>query len=324
MPAKKTTAVQKAKTTAVDTSINTELADQMQAVQESCMEVANLDMSFKSMAALDAVVRKAEEVLEIPEVKAMILRMQNIPLGFKTDERAAITGKYSKPAIVYGWKIIKPAIIQGLMNGVNPIGNQMNVISRQCYVTKEGCEFKLSNEKKVLDKLDEYYIDERNYLGYDQAIGCAHIGIVVAYRLKGGEEEKKEFKVPVKHDPRYGGPDQAFGKAERKALAWLYQRVTGAKVPDGEIEVSSHAGDIVISASDVTEVDDFYEQEEVKEEDKVYIKLLLSDDSFEEKTRQGWLAALDHLEPQNVERSISQLGAHIKRNNGVIPQRKKG
>ncbi len=62
------------------------------------------------------------------------LLLSNSPLGFRTDRGPGSAS--TKEA--YSDAQIKDALIQAMLRGVRPIGNEFNIIAGQCYITKEG------------------------------------------------------------------------------------------------------------------------------------------------------------------------------------------
>src|SRR5688572_7293964 len=67
-----------------------------------------------------------------------IMALQGNKLGFKTDkdDRGG-----------YDVKTVRNCLIEAVLSGVQPFGNQFNIIAGNCYITKEGFGFMLSNIK---------------------------------------------------------------------------------------------------------------------------------------------------------------------------------
>ena len=167
--------------------------------------------------ALAGAIQDIRELLT-PEVMAPIMALQGTAIGFKTDKDNS--GGYPE-------KIIKDCILEAVLNGVYPCGNEFNVIAGRAYITKEGMGRKLKSIQGL-----SYSITP----GIPQGKGenGAIIEMSIDYTYNG---EKKSVKLPVCVRVNSGmGADAIIGKATRKARAWLFQAVTGQEVPEGDIE----------------------------------------------------------------------------------------
>lgn len=150
------------------------------------------------------------------EMMAPILALQGTFLGFRTDKDK--TGGYPV-------SVVRECLIEAVMSGVRPVGNEFNIIGGRCYLTQEGLGYKLLN------------IDGLSYCitpGIPKRAG--EKGAVVAMTLEWsaqGKADKREieFAIPV----NFGmGTDAIIAKATRKARAWLYTYLTGVELGDAE------------------------------------------------------------------------------------------
>lgn len=162
-----------------------------------------------------------------PQIMSSIMALQGSAIGFRTDKDS--TGGYKD-------EIIKDAVIEALMQGVHPVGNEFNVISGRAYITKEGMGRKLGNI---------------HGLSYSVTPGIPQTkdgGAVVPMQVEwtyGGEAHDKTLQVCVRVNAGMGA-DAIIGKATRKARAWLYQTVTGQEVPEGEVDDARPVKGVVI------------------------------------------------------------------------------
>jgi hypothetical protein len=137
-----------------------------------------------------------------------------------------------------------------LLAGVKPVGNQWNIIAGNCYITKEGCTYLLSQIKgltyKVVPGIPKV---SQNSSG--------EIGAVVEVDVSWGfgdkiESEKLSFVCKGAKD-RNGksvtGADAYMGKAERKAKHWLYHHITGNNLAEGD---ATEVEPIDVTAKDVS------------------------------------------------------------------------
>jgi len=152
-----------------------------------------------------------------PKVMEPIMNLQNTSLGFKTDQ----------PSGGYQLDVVRDCLIEACLRGVYPIGNEFNIIARQCYITKEGFGHKLRDVAG---------------LSYTITPGIPRIagenGAIITMAIDwtyNGKTQTKELQLAIRVNKMMGA-DAIVGKATRKARAWLYTTVTGQEVGDGEVE----------------------------------------------------------------------------------------
>lgn len=146
-----------------------------------------------------------------------IMALQGNRLGFKTDKDK--TGGYSL-------EIVKNCLIEAVLMGVQPCGNQFNIIQDNCYLTKEGLGYLL---KKIQGL--SYDITFELPRVNSQKDGAA-ISANIEWTLN-GIKKTKTFEIPVKMNS-FMGTDAVIGKATRKARMWLYDTITGSEIPEGD------------------------------------------------------------------------------------------
>jgi len=146
-----------------------------------------------------------------------IMALQGNRLGFKTDKDK--TGGYSL-------EIVKNCLIEAVLMGVQPCGNQFNIIADNCYLTKEGLGY-------LLKKIPSLSYDITFELPrVNAAKDGAAITAIVDWTLN-GVKKIKSLEIPVKMNS-YMGTDAVIGKAQRKARKWLYDTITGSEIPEGD------------------------------------------------------------------------------------------
>lgn len=178
-----------------------------------------------------------------PEIKARIQSLQDTALGFRTDrDPNIINRKTNQPNKPYDYEIVKDAVIEALLRGLQLVGNQFNIIAGRFYCTKEGFESLIRLQSEVTNfKLS---------IGVPQS---KNGGVVVACSAtwkQNGESSDLQAEIPVKATDS-STADQLIGKATRKFLSRCYQQMTGNSVPDGESdhEVSTPATVSVINGA---------------------------------------------------------------------------
>jgi hypothetical protein len=153
-----------------------------------------------------------------PEYMKPIMELQGNKLGFKTDKDN--NGGYEVSTV-------KNCLIEAVLMGVQPFGNQFNIIAGNCYITKEGFGYLLSKYEGL------YYEITPMLPRINNEKNSAAVVMKVDWILN-GKQKSKELDIPVKMN-QYMGTDAVIGKATRKARAWLYNTITGSEIPDGDI-----------------------------------------------------------------------------------------
>lgn len=158
------------------------------------------------------------KTLLTPEIMKPILNLQGNKLGFKTD-------KDDKGG--YPDEVVKNCLVEAVLTGVQPFGNQFNIISSSCYITKEGFGYMLKNipglQYEIIPKLPRINSEKTS----------AAIEMQIRWTIDGKSEERV-IDFPIKVNA-YMGADGVIGKATRKARAWLYNTIMNTEVADGDI-----------------------------------------------------------------------------------------
>jgi hypothetical protein len=145
-----------------------------------------------------------------------ILSLMDSPLGFLTDRR----GKDPYPE-----EVVADCLIEAVLRGCYPVGNEWNIISGRAYITKEGFA-------RLVRELPGF-TDLRLVPGVPRT---AQAGAVVPFRASWrwqGKPDHMECDIPVRLNSGMGA-DAAIGKATRKMLARLYSLLTGSQITDPE------------------------------------------------------------------------------------------
>lgn len=150
-----------------------------------------------------------------PDVMKNVMALQNSALGFLTDRKDA----------PYHESVVKDCLIEAVLQGVSPVGNEFNIISGRAYITKAGMRRKLANVPGL-----SYTITPGLPKMADKG---AAIIMVIDWTIN-GKTEHKELPLAVRVNAGMG-TDAIIGKATRKAAAWLYDAVTGMSVNEGDI-----------------------------------------------------------------------------------------
>ena len=197
--------------------------DSMLATSEQMNEIvlSTLESSgngFVQAYQVSLAIQRLKELMT-PLYMQVVMGMQNNRLGFKTDKP---DGGYPEP-------VVKNCLIEAVLTGVLPYGNQFNIIAGNCYVTKEGFGYLL----KRIPGLQYELIPALPRISADKGSAA----VVMKIRWKMPEDQnwnEREIEFPIKVN-NYMGADAVIGKGERKARAWLYKKLTGSEVSDGDI-----------------------------------------------------------------------------------------
>lgn len=156
-----------------------------------------------------------------PEYMKPIMQLQGNKLGFRTDKDEE--GGYPE-------QIVKQCLIEAVLTGVQPVGNQFNIITGVCYITKEGFGYLLKSYPGLWYEI----IPQLPRINNDKSGAAVIMG--VEWKIKGTEGAilTKSLDIPVRMNARMG-TDAVIGKATRKARAWLYNTITGSEIADGDI-----------------------------------------------------------------------------------------
>lgn len=201
---------------------NTGVAIQLNQAISSVLHKTNL-IGFEKAYATATAIDTLSNLLT-PEYMAPIMKLQGNRLGFKTDKDK--NGGYLED-------VVKNCLMEAVLMGVQPYGNQFNIIAGNTYLTKEGCGHILANypglNYQIVVMTPKTAPDNKT----------AVLDAEITWSLNSGEEKVKIVPLSVKMDS-YTTVDALKGKATRKARAWLIETITGYEVADGDVQEISH------------------------------------------------------------------------------------
>lgn len=200
---------------------NNGVALQLNDAVGSVLNQTNL-IGFERAYATATSIDKLQSLLT-PEYMAPILKLQGNKLGFKTDKDKS--GGYPI-------EVVKNCLIEAVLMGLQPYGNQFNIIAGNTYATKEGCG-------EILNKVPGLSYQIVTGIPQSQADGkSAVVECNIEWTLN-GKDKKQTIPVVMKMDS-YTTVDALKGKALRKARAWLIETVTGIEVGEGDVQDIPH------------------------------------------------------------------------------------
>lgn len=189
-------------------------------LNESVVSVIGADgLIMFEKAYLIANAAQKMKTLLTKEYMSPIMALQGNKLGFKTDKDDK--GGYSE-------EVVKNCLIEAVLTGVQPFGNQFNIIANNCYITKEGFGYLLANFKglsyEIIPALPRVNNDKTS----------AAVSMKISWSLNGGEKNERDIDFPIRMNS-FMGTDAVIGKATRKARAWLFNTINGTEIADGDV-----------------------------------------------------------------------------------------
>ena len=187
----------------LDTEVASVIGDQSMKGFEKAYKIA--DAVIKLSAMLDQ------------EYMQPIMKLQGNKLGFKTDKDSSGG---------YGVDTVRNCLIEAVLTGVQPVGNQFNIIAGNAYITKEGFGYLL----KKFSGLNYDIVPELPRIKESSAA----IVMKISWSINGQLRNTENLDIPIRVN-KMMGTDAIIGKATRKARAWLYNTITGCEIADGDI-----------------------------------------------------------------------------------------
>lgn len=213
---------------------------------EKAMEMAQSIVegcSVQALAAKPAMVRTIKTSAGIAELRRLLtddivadvfLPLMGTRLGFKTD-------RDNKPN-PYPIEVVREVAIEAMMRGFLLVGNEVNIIADNAYFTKEAFERAVAEFPGVTELDFKPGIPVQ---GKDSA--TALVPYHVDYRLGGKSftfvcdivkvegDRELDLRIPVRVNVGMG-IDAVLGKARRKVLARLHEKLSGVKTPEGDLD----------------------------------------------------------------------------------------
>jgi hypothetical protein len=214
-------------------------SESIEAAIQGC-GIANIaDLSHvKQAVRLAQGLRALRAALSDDFVREVLLPLQGTKLGFLTDKDRNEDGS---PGPGYPIAVVRDSTTVALIHGFNIVGNEFNIIAGGFYGTQAGFDRKVREFPGL-----SHFVEQPGVPVMHQERG-ALVPYVVSWRLHGkpmaidfvltkDTEGVLDTRIPVTVN-RKMGVDAIIGKARRKMLFRVYQRLTGATLGIGEGEV---------------------------------------------------------------------------------------
>ena len=161
------------------------------------------------------------------EIMTPVMALMNTELGFRTDrDPNKINEKTGKPYTPYSVEVVRECFIESRLRGFHVCGNEWNILAERFYAAKNGLRRKVTRFPALTQFKDTYEVPR--IVGDKGAIVKAR-----ATWMLNGIEDELEREIPVKVNG-FMGTDAILGKAERKLLKFVLDRLTGTSTPEGE------------------------------------------------------------------------------------------
>jgi len=187
--------------------VSQELNNQVLAVLSN--KVEGFEKAFIMASALQTL-----DKLLTPEFMEPIMALQGSNLGFKVDK-------------MYSMQEVKDCLKDAVLLGLQPTGNEFNIIAKNMYPTRQG----FGSLLKKINGL-KYSISYSNPT-FTTDKTSANCIATIKWELN-GEKNVQEQEFAIKSNA-YATADAILGKAERKARRWLFNTVEGTDIPDGDV-----------------------------------------------------------------------------------------
>lgn len=187
-------------------------ADKLQITQDLAINVANSFTAANVMLAL-------RETMTDQVVERYFRPLAGQKFGFRTDQD-------------YPTETLRSCIIDAILLGLAPTGNQFNIIKGNCYPTKEGYT-------NLLKKIGvDYKIEILPNTSQDNSYAIMPCRVTYTYGTAKNVKWDKDIVIPKRGNENY---DLLAGKANKRIKQALYEYLTGTDwgYSDDEIVVEA-------------------------------------------------------------------------------------
>lgn len=210
------------------------LKQKQQQFELACQRAGQLQLvnNFGAAFAAVEVVSMLREALSDEVMDKVFMPLANTKIGFLTDHTGKPRG--NKPALApYSRDIVRDCLIDAVSLGLQPIGNQFNIIAERMYPTKEGYTHLLKN--LITDAVYSIGFPTKK----DTSAGNTEYVVIPAHAkyviIRTGEEKELKMSIYLRQDA-FSSVDQLRGKAERRIKKQIFENVTGMDFGDADSE----------------------------------------------------------------------------------------
>lgn len=223
-------------------------ADQIKAIEAIAQECSLLSLAeagrFEKAIRLASGIKRLKAALT-GAVMAEIMPLMGSPLGFRTDKDTE-SRKYTIDQV-------RECLIEAVLRGANPVGNEFNIIAARAYMTKEFFERMVGEYPKLTDLRLKPGVPRNDSKGKG-----ALVPFRVDWKLDGVpdfvDRTEDGFQIPVRVNANMI-VDAIVGKATRKILAQVFKQITGSasSFPEGDVDSNEPIDVTPVSTDSVKE-----------------------------------------------------------------------
>lgn len=150
-----------------------------------------------------------------------IMALQGTPLGFLTDKDKAKG---------YPLEVVRDCLIEALLRGVRPVGNEFNIIAGRLYCAQAGFARLVREFPGLTNLKTTLHLKEMSKAG-------AKVDGSATWNLN-GQPQELSTEIPIRVN-EYMGADAVLGKGYRKLLHQIYRQLTGTHhlmMPEGDVD----------------------------------------------------------------------------------------
>lgn len=206
-------------------------------LNKSVLSVINSEslVGFEKAYTIAIAAQKLNDALT-PEYMKPIMALQGNRLGFKADK-------------IYDEKTVKNCLIEAVLMGLQPFGNEFNIIAGNAYATKEG----IGSLLKKFPGLSYEIIPQLPRI--KDTSGA--VVMKISWMLNGSKQEREiDFAIKVN---QYMGADAVIGKATRKARKWLHDTISGFEIPEGDVTDVDTKGSVQLQKIEIQDLEMLFE-----------------------------------------------------------------
>lgn len=217
--------------------------EQISLVLAECNTTALAKMPALTQAVTLAMgIQNLRAALTKDVVEQVFMPLQSSPLGFVTDKDKP--GKDDDPKTFkpgYPWETVRDCMIEGMVHGLRPVNNEVNIIAGRCYGAKNGVERLVKDFHGISNvvvtpgcaQLSQDGKTARVPIRLDAMINGKPISVVRELKKEG--ENARDTRIEVRVNANMG-PDAIIGKATRKIYKAALDQLSGGilTVPDGD------------------------------------------------------------------------------------------
>jgi hypothetical protein len=178
-------------------------------------------------------IRILRQLMSRPIMEELFMPLMNSALGFLTDKGT----ERSKDRTPYAVEVVRDCLIDALLSGFKPTGNEFNIIAGRAMGVLNGWR-RLCEELPGLTDLDVRpgTVQMKEGRAFVRMAASWKLAEVRGQLLDGEGKPGIVFEIPTSGG--FSGPDALVGKATRRTYKAIYQKLTGTTftLPDADTE----------------------------------------------------------------------------------------